>query len=508
MPYTVPDLLLESAARCPDAPAVIDGDAVISYHCLAELAHLYAGALTEPLAPGERVALLLPRSIPTLATYFGAHLAGLVPVIVHERLRPRQIARILTHAQAGLVVTTARLRHLLRDCPLPDEQILQADDLTGKPLAHPVRTIGADLAALAYTSGSTGGAKAVMLSHRNLVFGALVVADYLHLDAADRTLALLPWSFDYGLNQVLATFVAGGTVVIQRSAFPPDICRTLTAAGVTGIAGVPTLWSDLAGPRSPFLRQHYPQLRYLTNSGGALPPLITQALRSAHPQVAMYAMYGLTEAFRSTYLDPVRIDAKPASVGQAIPDSEILILDEHDAPCPVGVVGEIVHRGPTVALGYWRDPQASAAVFRPHPHLPAPRQETVVYSGDLGYYDADGDLHITGRRDEMVKIRGHRVTPAEIEAEIMACRMVGTVVAVISPATDGNDPRVLVAIQPHGPDFSLQTVKEFCRTELPAHLRPETITVFEEMPRTPHGKVDRQQLHHQLAPSAHTGPWR
>ncbi|WP_170223011.1 AMP-binding protein [Nonomuraea turkmeniaca] len=510
MPYTVPDLLIEAANRHGTAPAVIDGGNVHTYQELTEQAHQHAGSLAARAAAGERVALLLPRDATTLALYFGAHLAGLVPVIVHDQLRPRQVAHIIGHAQAALTLTTARLKPLLRDCAT-DTPVLLPDQLTGPPLQQPVRVIDRDLAALAYTSGSTGAPKGVMLSHHNLVSGAVIVADYLDLTADDRTLALLPWSFDYGLNQVLATFAVGGTAVIQRSAFPPDICRTLLAADVTGLAGVPTLWAALTGHGSPFLREHYPHLRYLTNSGGPLPPPAISAIRAAHPHVDIYAMYGLTEAFRSTFLDPALINDKPGSVGKAIPNSAVDVLDAHGRRCPPQTTGEIVHRGPTVALGYWRDPEASARVFRPHPRLAAPHHETVVYSGDLGYIDPDGDLYITGRHDDMVKIRGIRTNPNEIESEIMASGLAAAVAAVIvSPTdtaagpdrgidegTDGDtvpegEPLTLVAVQARHPDLRLADLEAFCRSELPPHLRPHRITLIETMPTTPHGKVDRQ----------------
>jgi amino acid adenylation domain-containing protein len=503
--YTVPDLLLNRASQ--RGVALIDGSESVTYQELAARSRRCAGRLAEGRTPGTRIALLIPRSATALAAYFGTQLAGLIPVIMHDQLRPRQIAHIVTHAETALVVASKRLRPLLRDCD-PAIPVLDPDDLLGPPLAHPVRVIDRDLAGLIYTSGSTGSPKGVMVSHHNLVSGALIVADYLRLTDHDRTLALLPWSFDYGLNQVLAIFAAGGTVVIQRSSFAPDICRTLIAAGVTGLAGVPSLWTALTGPGSPFLHERYPTLRYLTNSGGALPDTVIKSVQDAHPGVSIYSMYGLTEAFRSTFLDPAQVGRKPRSVGKPIPNSDVQVVDEDGESCPPGVHGEVIHRGPTVAIGYWRDPASSARVFRPHPRLAAPQQETVVYSGDIGYTDADGDLYIAGRRDEMAKIRGVRITPTEIEAEIMASGMVSSAVAVIVTPDDCEpgiepdaEPLVLLGIQPRE-GFTTEDFEAFCRVELPAHMRPRRITLIEPMPTNPHGKIDRRLVCQRLVLAA------
>ncbi|OON82199.1 AMP-binding protein [Streptomyces tsukubensis] len=497
--YTVADLLLSNARTRADAPAVLDGPEIVTYGQLADRAHRGADRLAaHPLPPGSRIVLLLPRSAEAVACYFAAHLAGLVPVFVHDQLRRRQISRIVSHAEAALALTSRRLAPRLSGA-LPEDRVRTPQHLmTATPDAtRPVlpRTIGRDLAGLIYTSGTTGGAKGVMLSHDNLLSGARIVADYLALTAQDRTLALMPFSFDYGLNQVLATFHAGGTVVIQRSPFAPDICRTLLNHEVTGLAGVPTLWRDLLGPRSPFTRTRFPSLRYLTNTGGPLGVPTVRAIRAAHPKLTVFAMYGLTEAFRSTYLAPARLDDKPTSVGRAIPNCHIDVLDEDGRPCPPGVVGEIVHRGPTVALGYWRDPEATARVFRPRAGLRPPLRETVVHSGDLGRTDTEGDLYITGRRDELTKIQGIRVTPTEIEADISAAGLTAGVVALIVAGPDERqDPAVLVAVEPRAPSFDLDALRAYCSAELPPHMRPLRIEVFDSLPRTPHGKPDRKRV--------------
>ncbi|GAA0903335.1 AMP-binding protein [Virgisporangium aurantiacum] len=494
--YTVADILAASAARTPARTAVIDGHTRISYGELNERARRCASLLARRVDPGDRVAILLPRGVDALAVYFGAHLAGAVPVFVHDQLRPRQVAHIVAHAGARLVCTSTRHHKLLRDIDLPDAAIVNISTLRESPLLTAVPRIGRDLAGLIYTSGSTGTAKGVAVTHDNLLAGAGIVAVYLHLESRDCTMAILPWSFDYGLNQVLATFAAGGSVVIQRSTFGPDICRTLAAADVTGLAGVPSLWVALTGSGSPFRQSRLPALRYITNSGGPLAPATIDKIRTAQPHLDIYLMYGLTEAFRSTYLDPAQVADRPTSIGKAIPNTEVLVIDDDGRPCPPGAVGELVHRGPTVAFGYWHDPDATAAVFGPHPHQPAGFRdvgpaETVVYSGDYVKADTDGYLYYVGRRDELFKSRGIRVTTSEIEAEVRASGMVTE--AVVAVTTGGPDPHLVAAVLLSG-GATLGDLRAYCRDELAPHMQPHEIVARDTMPTTSTGKTDRSAV--------------
>jgi amino acid adenylation domain-containing protein len=502
---TVPDLLLAQERHAPNKAAVIDGPTAVSYAQLLEAARRWAALIMRRAGKRQsRVVILMPRSARALAVYFGAHLAGAVPVIVSEQLRPRQASRIVDHADASLVLTDGRNRALLRDSLTRSESVIDVTDAAAPaeaPLRAPARTTGEDLAGLIYTSGSTGTPRGVMVTHDNLVAGAAIVADYLGLTSQDRTIAVLPWSFDYGLNQVLSTFAAGGAVVIQRSAYPPDICRTLSAAAVTGMAGVPSLWAALTRAGSPFPRDRFPRLRYITNSGGPLAAATIERIRRAQPQVDIYLMYGLTEAFRSTYLEPAQVDLRPGSIGKAVPNTEILVIGEDGRPCPPGVVGELVHRGPTVATGYWRDAAATAAVFRPLPAACGPESpEAVVFSGDYVKADAEGYLYFVGRRDELFKSRGVRVTPTEIEAELLASGLLSEAV-VVAADRDGPDPELLAAVVPQSPGFQLDDLRAYCETELPGHMRPHRIVPLPDLPRTPNGKADRAAVRAEL-----TGP--
>jgi acyl-CoA synthetase (AMP-forming)/AMP-acid ligase II len=330
-----------------------------------------------------------------------------------------------------------------------------------------------------------------MVSHDNLVAGATIVSEYLELTAADRVLAALPWSFDYGLNQVLAAFASGSTVVVQRSTLPGDICRTLATTAVTGFAGVPLMWTSLTSGPAPLLHQRLPALRYITNTGGTVPAATIRRLRTAQPAVAIYLMYGLTEAFRSTYLHPAEVDARPTSIGRAIGNTEILVVADDGTPSPPGKEGELVHRGPTVALGYWRDAEATREVFRPHPWPIDPASpETVVYSGDHVTRDQDGYLYYIGRRDKVFKSRGVRVNPHQIEVELMGSGML-TAAIVLPPNPDG---QLVAVVVPGDASMTTDELQRYCRAELATYMQPDRFIVMDTLPTTPTGKPDRIRI--------------
>ncbi|MFD9595316.1 AMP-binding protein [Kitasatospora sp. NPDC059973] len=499
--FTLPDLLAVRARTHGARPAVSQHGDVLSYRELLALAEGSAEALAaNAVGPGDRVAILLPNSAQCLGWFFGALRLGAVAVVVNDSLKPPQIEHIVRHSGATVVVTDRRHRPLVGEHGVP---VLDAVSATphggtggaaGAPATGP---ISADLAALIYTSGSTGRPKGVMVTHANLVAGARIVATYLRLTEADRTLSLLPWSFDAGLNQVLATFWAGATLVIGGTVFAPRVCRELATERITGLAGVPPLWESLVNRPSPFLGLDLPELRYITNTGGALRADTLARIRKAHPGTDVYLMYGLTEAFRSTYLPPELVDSRPGSMGRAIPDTEILVLDEDGRPCAPGQVGELVHRGPTVAAGYWRDPAATARVFRPSPFAPqGAAAERVVYSGDYVRRDEEGFLSYHGRRDEQFKSRGFRVNPTEIEAGLLASGLLSEAVVFADPAgsTDA-DPVVVAAVVPTDPaGFSLDLLEEHIAAQLPVYQRPGRLQVLPTLPRTSSGKADRARV--------------
>jgi amino acid adenylation domain-containing protein len=480
------------AAATADKVAIVDGRRRVTYAELQRLAESYGASLRDRgVRRGDRVVIFLPRSVEAVAALFGTWYAGGVAVIANERLRSQQVHHVVTHSAASCVVTGD---HQLRSVPqLPCDQVMNVDrEPSREPRPHE-HLSGADLAMLVYTSGSTGLPKGIMFSHDNLLSGTRIVAGYLSLSERDVILSVLPFSFDYGLNQLLTSLLVGGTLVIQRSMFPNDISQTLGREQITGLAGVPTLWAQLSGRHSPFLKTAYPHLRYITNSGGRVPENVVRSIRAAHPATQIFLMYGLTEAFRSTYLPPEQVDQRPASMGRAIPEVEILVINEQGTPCAPGEVGELVHCGANVSMGYWRDPDHTALRFRPHP-LDRDSGERVVFSGDLVKTDAEGYLYYVGRKDKQIKSRGVRVSPEEIERYLHSSNVVSQVVSFAVPREDGDSDIVAALIPRDVSQFRQEVLDEFCRNEMPEYMQPRVFWTMTEFPQTSSGKPDRCEI--------------
>jgi acyl-CoA synthetase (AMP-forming)/AMP-acid ligase II len=344
------------------------------------------------------------------------------------------------------------------------------------------------VAQIIYTSGSTGLPKGVTLSHANLWAGMDAVTTYVGISSGDRVASLLPFSFDYGLNQLLCAAGTGATLVVERSPIAARVVRTLREREVTVLAAVPPLWLQLLNVDD--FRRPLPALRAMTNSGGRLPTEAVRTLRSSQPDADLFLMYGLTEAFRSTYLRPDLVDRKPTSIGQAIPGAEVMVLNNDLAPCGPEEVGELIHGGPTVALGYWDDPAATARVYRPHP-LRSPGTadaDRVVFSGDLVYRDEEGDLFFVGREDAMIKTLGFRVSPDEVVDVLYASGEV--VEAVVASEPDEVRGQAIVAYVVLTAQGRLDRLEEFAARELPRYMQPSRFEVRDELLRTASGKHD------------------
>jgi acyl-CoA synthetase (AMP-forming)/AMP-acid ligase II len=464
--------------------AAVDGDRAVTYRQLRERAAAYATVVAAAgVVAGERVGLQHRRTWDAAAAWFGVLAAGAVAVVLADVLRPRQVAHVVAHSDARLLL---RGPGTLAAGELAIPVVEPPAD--GPPaLVDVVPRAPDDLAQLVYTSGSTGLPKGVMVTHGNLQAGVGSVGAYLGVRRDDRIAALLPFSFDYGLNQLLLAVDAGATLVIERSPVAARVDRTLRTAEVSVLAGVPTLWRQLVDvPR--FRDEPIPSLRVLTNTGGRLPEDTVRQLRASQPQAALFSMYGLTEAFRSTYLDPARVDDKPTAVGQAIPGADVRVLRPDGTVCAPGEVGEIVHRGPTVTRGYWKDPEATARMFRPDG----------VHSGDFGWVDDDGDLHIDGRRDRLVKRLGFRISPDELAEALFSSGLVRDACVVIRPAPDaggdGDRDPDLVGHVVLADGVTLERLDARLAAELPRHLQPSELVVHDVLPTTPHGKHDLQAL--------------
>ena len=521
MNHLIHDSIFDSAVRTPGAEALADGAARCTY---AELAQQVGAAaallLSHGMRPGERIAIYMEKRIENVVAMFGAAAAGCVFVPVNPLLKPEQVAYILADCNVRLLVTTperlALLAPVLAGCHDLGALLLSAGAApaalpSGPAILHwdalealrgaacqPHRRIDTDMAAILYTSGSTGAPKGVVLSHRNMVAGAASVADYLGLTAADRLLAVLPLSFDYGLSQLTTAFLRGASVVLMNHLFARDIVAAVREHRITGLAAVPPLWIALA-------RLAWPAdctLRFITNSGGAMPVATVQALQAALPHAAIFLMYGLTEAFRSTYLPPAELARRPGSIGRAIPNAEVLVVRPDGSLCDADEPGELVHRGALVALGYWNDPARTAQRFRPapgqDPALPLP--ELAVWSGDTVRRDADGFLYFVGRGDEMIKVSGYRISPTEVESVLHASGLVSEVAVfgVDDPQLGQSIIAVAVADLARADRAALPgALLAACRRRLPAYMVPARIVLrADALPRNPNGKIDRNLLRH------------
>jgi acyl-CoA ligase (AMP-forming) (exosortase A-associated) len=493
----IEDELLAQAAQNPERIAVVAGQQSLTFgDLLAHAGDLASELVALGVAPGDRVTVYLDKTPEAVVACYGIWLAGGVMVPANEGLLAPQVRHILDHSESTVLVSTARKLSRFGIEPPESVRVLDytlPDAPRGQGEAEAMHSGGDEPAVILYTSGSTGRPKGILVSHANLVAGARIVSTYLELQDDERIISIPPFSFDYGLNQLLCAVRVGATLVLQRSHLPADICRTLQEQRITGMPAVPPLWIQLLGDTSPFRKMQFPDLRYMTNTGGVFPVKAVEDYRRLLPHVRIYLMYGLTEAFRSTYLPPDQLDARPGSMGRAIPETEIDVIRD-GVECPPGEVGELVHRGPTVTLGYWRDPAATARVFRPYPGAGGEGSEIAVFSGDQVRKDEDGYLYFVGRRDNMIKTQGFRVSPDEIEEMVLESGLVGE--AAASGVPDPVAGAVIeVHVVPRDPAaFEEAALIGFCRRNMPRHMVPKVVHLHESLPRTATGKIDRKSL--------------
>lgn len=517
----VHDFIYESARRAPQAEALVYGSRRLDYATLAaEVGQVAQALLALGLGRGERVAVYLEKRIENVTSMFGAAAAGGVFVPVNPLLKPEQVAFIAADCDVRVLVTSPeRLRQLapvLDQCPALHTVIVtegaevpatvgnvrvlgwNATLADGAEREHqPHRAIDADMAAILYTSGSTGKPKGVVLSHRNMVAGAESVASYLENTPQDRILAVLPLSFDYGLSQLTTAFHVGATAVLLNHLLARDVVKAVVAERITGLAAVPPLWIQLA----PLDWPADCTLRYLTNSGGAMTRATLDALRRAIPNATPFLMYGLTEAFRSTYLPPAELDRRPDSIGKAIPNAEVLVLRPDGTECDPGEPGELVHRGALVSLGYWNDPAKTAERFKPvkSVHNGLVLTELAVWSGDTVRRDEDGFLYFISRKDEMIKTSGYRVSPTEVEEVVYARDNVAEAAAIGVPHPALGQAIALMVSPKEGTSLDADTLMAALKPHLPAYMLPARIIVSDStLPRNPNGKIDRKLLSTQL----------
>lgn len=507
-----PDLLslVRAFARRGADAAVRVGDEVCAGAALQDRVEAVAcGLLQAGLGAGERIAVLLPRCVDEAVALLAVAAAGGIAVPVHQKLKDDQVAHLLQDCEPFAVLTSRTRLLPLRDpvALLRGRRTWFADAAPGGPDAVPVAPGGERLspppprapAVLLYTSGSTGRQKGIVQDHHNLTLGAAIVAGYLGLSAQDHVLALLPFSFDYGLNQLLSVLHVGARLTAADHLGGGELAWLLRRHRPTGLAGVPSLWHEVAAALASgtLTDDDGRSLRYVTNSGGVLRRGDGAALRQHWPQAQVFAMYGLTEAFRSAFLPPAEYDTFPDSFGRALPGVELLLVDEDGRVLDGEATGELVHAGALVAHGYWRRPEDSARRFRPDPRgLPG----TVVFSGDIVRRDAAGRHFFVGRNDRLLKVQGHRVSPDEVAAAIAGMPGVGEVVVVgVDGGADGH--HLVVHLSGDVADRTLPAaVLRRCRATLPSYMQPAAVQVWAALPHNQNGKIDEAALRAAMGP--------
>lgn len=482
----------------PEAVALIVGKADPLSYAMLERAtgRLAAWLERQGWAGGSRIAAWLPKASLAAVLPLAVARAGHVYVPVNPLLKRQQVAHILQDAEASLLIAPQSRHALLDGNDLPSACALIAaediDAILGDDALDPLPpsdASGGTVCEILYTSGSTGKPKGVVLTHANLMLGAQAVASYLAVAPTDRTLCVLPFSFDYGQNQLFSTWMAGGAACPLDYLMAREVPRAVERLRITTLAGVPPLWAQLV--ETDWSDSARSSLRRLTNSGGALNRALGARLRALFPAADIYAMYGLTEAFRSTYLPPDLLASHPDSMGRAIPHAEVLVVRPDGSLTRDDEPGELVHCGPLVAQGYWRDPQRTAERFRPAP--PSSQWGGIaVWSGDTVKRDGDGLLYFVGRDDAMIKSAGNRISPTEVEEAATACDGIAEAVALGVP-DERLGQAIVLLVRAHD-DVAVGRLAEALRRDLPNFMQPRTIVRRDTLPRNPNGKIDRVAL--------------
>ncbi|MGH3106706.1 MAG: AMP-binding protein [Rubrobacteraceae bacterium] len=514
--FTLHDLLHNAVERDPGGAAVVDGSTEYTYEDLERASNSLGAALIESgVAKGDRVGVYMEKSWEAIVAMLAASRVGAAYVNINPLFKPPQVAYVaqdcdvrvligdspkLDDLKPGTVRGTAFYRgerpgeesagHLTdlaevfgnADAPRAERQVSEIDLLT-----------------ILYTSGSTGMPKGVATSQRNVVVGAQIVSSYLENTAEDRILSALPLNFDAGMSQFTTSLRVGATLVLQRSRLPGDLSRALRRHEITGVTGVPPLWALLLRSAKGIEAEPLESLRYIANTGGRIPQANLDNLRRLlEPSgTRIYLMYGLTEAFRSTYLPPEEVDRGSTCIGKAIPNTEILIIDREGRECVPDEPGELVHRGPTVAMGYWGNEEATLKAYRPNPLAPPELLdvERVVYSGDTVRRDEEGFLYFIGREDAMIKSQGYRLSPEEVENLLIGSGLVHEACAFgVEDPEVGQLVMAVVSLRDGEHKGAVEYIREHVIKNGPPYMVPKEIFVLDELPKTGSGKIDRKGI--------------
>ncbi len=503
---TIPHFLRETAQRLPDKAAIVSRERTVTFSRLHDEALATAECLRElGIQAGDRVGICMEKTADQVSVILGVMFANAVLVPILPRLKGPNIRHIIDNSGMAAMITDSErigevaefadttklvIGHGQVDESRPNipymRQFLQARQLFDR--------IGNDNAAIIYSSGSTGRPKGILISHRNLADGADIVAGYLGTEQEDRIGCVLSFNFDYGLNQIWQTILKGATLYLHNLALPNDLFAMMAKERITVLPVMPVIITKMFDKRLKMATSNYnfSSLRYVCSTGGRLSEDMINDLRTTFPVARIFSMFGLTEAFRSTYLEPDKLDLYPTSVGKSIPDCQVMVLDEHGEECAPNVVGELVHRGATVTKGYWRDPENTAKVFRAHPRFPG---ETLVFSGDRVYRDAEGYIYFVARADEMIKTKGFRVSPTEVETEVVRHPEVVDAVAFAIPNIAVGEDVACAYTTVTGKPVPEPLLRQYLKTQLPTHMVPAQLLHFEAFPITGNaGKLDRKTI--------------
>ncbi len=514
--FTLHDLLCNSVERDPEKVAIVDGSAEYTYEDLDRQSNSLGAALVEAgVEKGDRVGVYLEKSWEAIVAMLAASRIGAAYVNINPLFKPPQVAyvaqdcnvRVMIGDSAGLgdlEPGTIRRTAFYKGEKPREESAGTLVDLaevlrSGDAPATERQVSEVDLATILYTSGSTGMPKGVATSQRNVVVGAQIVATYLENTREDRILSALPLNFDAGMSQFTTSLRVGATLVLQRSRLPGDLSRALRRHEITGVTGVPPLWSLLLRSAKSIQEEPLESLRYIANTGGRIPQANLDELRRLlEPSgTRIYLMYGLTEAFRSTYLPPEEVHRGSRCIGKAIPNTEILVINKEGKECAPDEPGELVHRGPTVAMGYWGKDEATRKAYRPNP-LASPELldvERVVYSGDTVRRDEEGFLYFIGREDAMIKSQGYRLSPEEVENLLIGSGLVHEACAFgVEDPEVGQLVMAAVSLKDGTDNGAVDQIREHVIKNGPPYMVPKEIFVLDELPKTGSGKIDRKGI--------------
>jgi acyl-CoA ligase (AMP-forming) (exosortase A-associated) len=508
--FALHHLLHNSAEREPERAVIVEGHDEHTYEELESRSDALCAALIEEgVHKGERVGIYMEKSWEATVAILAASKAGAAFVNVNPVLKPSQVSYIIRDCEIRAMVGDSDKLASLEDENIEvafykgeeapgtlQGSVLDLEEVFRMGGRAKREVLETDLGGILYTSGSTGMPKGVSLSQRNIVASALMPT-YLENNAEDRILSALPFSFDYGLNQLTTVLEAGATLYLQRLRLPGDLLKNLREHRITGVAGVPPLWTLLLRGRKALEEQPLEELRYIANSGGQIPQANLDELRRLLPHTKIFLMYGQTESFRSTYLPYEELDRGSECIGKPLLNTEILILNDSGEECAPGEVGHLIHRGPTVTLGYWNKQEQTREVFRPHPFSPPELadSERVVYSGDLARRDEEGYIYFVSRESQLLKPQGYRLGPEEVENLLTSSEYVHEACAFGLPDREAGEQVVAVISLKNGRgEESLESIREFCVQNAPPYMVPKKIEVWDELPKTASGKLNRPEI--------------